>query len=234
MAKGKSLIDWCNREMEFVTSHFCRMGRIPDEYYLANNMIQLLGNNARNKEIIDKATEIVQKWINFEPTTPILGTDDEWDLIAKSSAQEVYANNRYFALFKTVEKKGFEEKVTYSDRNRIECDYGDIGSLQGIKKGTSSFEDYAPFIREKIDELIPITFPYIPEKIKVEISLIKPKDNKLYFHFKTFSRNDGKSIDLHKYFCYAPSLGFKSWEISRDKYIKVFQEYLDGPFWSQM
>lgn len=219
MAKGKSLIDWCNREMDFVKRYFGRMGRVPDEYYLAQDMIQLLGNNARNKEIVDKATEIVQKWINFEPTTPIFGTDDEWDLIAKSSAQEVYANNRYFSLFKTVERKGFEEKITYSDRNRIEYDYGD--------------KDYAPFIREKIDELIPITFPYIPEKIKVEISIIKPKDNKLYFHFKTFSRNDGKSIDLHKYFCYAPSLGFKSLEISRDKYIEVFQKCLDGPFWSQ-
>lgn len=218
MAKGKSLIDWCIKEMECARRKYAR---IPEEYSLAYTLIVRL-SDARNKEIIDKAIEIAQKWILFKPTIPIFGTDDEWDLIAESSTQKVYANNRYFSLFKTVEKRGFEEKITYTDRNRVKID-GD--------------EDYITFIRGKIDELIPITFPYIPEELFVSTRIFyNDKDKRHYIGFKSFKRNDIKreEIPLHKYYCFDSSLGGKSWEISRDKFLEVVQEYIDRPFWGSI
>lgn len=217
MAKGKSLINWCTKEMEYVRRKYIR---IPEEYNLAYSLVLKL-SDARNKEIIDKAIKIAQKWINFEPTTPLFGTDDEWDLVAESPTQKVYANNRYFSLFKMVEKRGFEEKITYSDRNRVKIDWD---------------EDYLTFIRGKIDELIPITFPYTPEELFVSTYIFyNDKDKRHYINFKHFRRNNKKEeIPLHKYYCFDSSLGGKSWEISRDKFLEVAQEYIDRPFWGSI
>lgn len=205
MAKWKSLLDWCKREFEEATKYFVR---VPEEHYLAINMIETLCD-ARNKEIAKKALDICQHWIELEPTTPLRGCDSEWELMEASQDTKIYINKRYSPLFKIVKKQGFEEKITYTDRNRVKFD-GD--------------EDYIPFLREKIDELIPITFPYIPEKIGIEARIIRSRNGRLYFGFHDFSRNGGKPISLDRYFCYDSSLGGKSWEVSKDKIFEVMDD----------
>lgn len=94
---------------------------------------------------------ILNRLIGGKCLSPIEDTDDIWNYCHDrgDTGAKVYKCNRQSSLFKEVGKDG---SVTYTDNNRV--------TKYDIDSGTSWHNG---FVRNMIDELYPITMPYISE-----------------------------------------------------------------------
>ena len=94
--------------------------------------------------------------INYKPLTPIEDTDDVWNEVSPNKdGHKLYQCKRMSSLFKDVYANG---TVEYSDNSRLYC--------VNINKPNDMY--YSGLVIRIIDEMFPITMPYIPGKpIKV-------------------------------------------------------------------
>lgn len=108
---------------------------------------------------------ILNRLILGEPLSPITGEDDEWEDRSYAGMQEgvikEYQNKRMSSLFKYVYADG---TVKYSDVQRVTC----YESSQDDTHGGTSFQ--SGFINRIIDEVKPITLPYVPQHFKVYVT----------------------------------------------------------------
>lgn len=136
--------------------------------------------------------QILNQLIDGKPLTPIEDAPDIWyDVVDTHSGEaEVYRCKRMSSLFKYVYADG---TIKYTDVDRCYCVNTDgIGSY------------HSGLVREIVDELFPITMPYIPDKpfkVNCEEFLTDTKNG----DFDTVGvlsivKPNGKWVDVYRYF----------------------------------
>lgn len=108
---------------------------------------------------------ILNRLIDREPLTPILGEDDEWENVSQMGLRDgcitEYQNRRMSSLFKYVHEDG---TVKYSDIQRVTCYESSHDDVQG------GVPFWNGFVNRIIDEVKPITLPYVPQHFKVYVT----------------------------------------------------------------
>lgn len=108
---------------------------------------------------------ILNRLIDGEPLTPILGEDDEWQDVSQMGLRDgciaEYQNRRMSSLFKYVHEDG---TVKYSDVQRVTCYESSHDDVQG------GVPFWNGFVNRIIDEVKPITLPYVPQHFKVYVT----------------------------------------------------------------
>lgn len=109
--------------------------------------------------------QILNQLILGEPLSPIIGEDDEWEDVSYEGMPEgvikEYQNKRMSSLFKHMHEDG---TVKYSDVQRVIC----YESPHDDTQGGAPFQ--SGFINRIIDEVKPITLPYVPQHFKVYVT----------------------------------------------------------------
>lgn len=194
-----NMTEWAEKEVEIACEKE-RAGQDPSEwdygvacYESALKAYKSLMEDGHSGMSISIAKRILNNLIDGNPLTPIEDTPDVWHerCVFKDEVVENYQCSRMSSLFKYVYKDG---TVKYSDLRRVYCvdkDNPDLSYTNGIAT-------------HLIDELYPITMPYIPgERFKVtcEDFLVDPKNG----DFDTkgilyLDRKDGTREFINKYY----------------------------------
>ena len=153
-----SMSEWARHEIELAIEHEKATAR-PDEldlmgyseacYRSALKAYESLCEDGHSGMSFSLTANILTKLISEQPLTPIEDVPESWSLISDVDGHEKYQCCRQFSLFKDVDKS--TGQVYYHDVNRFIC-YDD--------KGISWTNG---FISQKMHELYPITFPYMPK-----------------------------------------------------------------------
>lgn len=157
---------------------------------------------------IGMTQQILNRLIDGKPLTPIEDTPDIWSDISEYRPEEGYRDyqcKRMSALFKYVYDDG---RIEYKDIDSFYCI--DIQSHVTYHSG---------LVQHLMDEMFPISMPYMPEKpIKVYCSdLLTDRKNGDFDTVAVFYavKPDGEKIEINRYFKEAPS----GWaEIDADEY----------------
>lgn len=194
-----SMMEWAKREVEIA----CKREK-PDRkegewdygcacYESALKAFESLCEDEHSGFSIQMTKQILMRMINGEPLTPIEDTDDIWGECTRYECDyKTYQCKRMSSLFKYVYDDG---TVKYSDNNRIIC--------CDILNPESTW--YNGFVRNIVDEMFPITMPYIPKekpyKVYCEEFLTDPKNG----DYDTVGvlyciQPDGERVDIFKFF----------------------------------
>lgn len=152
--------------------------------------------------------EILNRLINDKPLTPIEDTDDMWNKLDFGSEHDEYVCKRMHGLFKNVYSDG---RVKYNDVNRV------VGV--NINNPDAVFSSNST--RNIVNELYPITFPYMPPnkpyKVYTEDFLYDKNngdfDTEGFFYLIT---PEGKRVEINKFYHY-PARGEKR-KLTKEKY----------------
>ena len=165
---------------------------------------------------IKMAQEILNRLIDVKPLTPIEDTDDVWNLIDNHEDGYIsYQCKRMSSLFKDVYADG---TVKYDDINRSYC--------VNINNQNDTYSSV--LVRRIIDNMFPITMPYMPgEPIKVycEDFLTDKKNGDfdtvgVFYALKT---ENGKQerIEINRFYRAPKDNEECSWvEISKEEYMQ--------------
>ena len=160
--------------------------------------------------------QILNRLIDGNPLTPIEDTEDVWnDITDRHEDYETYQCKRMSSLFKDIYSDG---SVKYSDIDRIECVDFYNGNIY-----------YSGFISRIVDEMFPITMPYLGgETYKVYVSDFLYDENngdfdtiKIHYILKP----DGEKITVDRYFKESDS-GFV--EIDLDEYSERYKRRVNN------
>ena len=161
---------------------------------------------------INITKHILNRLIDGLPLTPIEDTDDIWsDIIDIAGTHGEVANyqcKRMSSLFKYVYADG---SVKYHDNYRITC----------VNADNSSDTYYSGFIANIIDDMYPITMPYMPDgvyRVRVGEFLYDPSNGDFdTIHILGVTKPDGTYEAIDRYF----KEGDHEWiEIELMQYIK--------------
>lgn len=137
--------------------------------------------------------QILNHLLFGEPLSPIIGEDDEWEDVSYEGMPEgvtkEYQNKRMSSLFKYVYADG---TVKYSDVQRVTC----YESSHDDTHGNIPFHN--GFIDRIIDEMKPITLPYVPQHFKVYVTECLYEENG--GDFDTMMIDYGVNVDNHEEF----------------------------------
>ena len=161
---------------------------------------------------------ILNRLIDGKPLTPIEDTDDIWSDITDKGENDDYISYqciRMSSLFKAINSDG---SVKYTDVNRLYCI--NIDTLVTY---------YSGLVANIIDEMLPITMPYMPgEPIKVYCEeFLTDKNNGDFdtvgvFYALKEEKGEQKRIDINRYFREPfenEKENFHGWvEISKEEY----------------
>lgn len=160
--------------------------------------------------------QILNRLIDGKPLTPIEDTVDAWnDITDRHEGYETYQCKRMSSFFKDVYKDG---TVKYSDVDRVNC----VDFYNGNTY-------YSGFIRHIVDEMYPITMPYLGgETYKVYASDFLYDENngdfdtiKIHYILKP----DGEKITVDRYFKES-NHGFV--EIDLDEYSERYEKRVNN------
>ena len=159
---------------------------------------------------------ILNRIINWQPLTPIKDTDDVWyERHNYKDDHKLYQCKRMSSLFKDVYDDG---TVKYSDNNRLYC--VNINNPNDIY--------YSGLVRRIIDEMLPITMPYMPGnpiKVYCEAFLTDKKNGDfdtigVFYALKTENGQQEK-IEINRFFKEPKDNEEYDWvEISKEEYIQ--------------
>lgn len=168
-----NLLDWAKREVEIA----CKKenpNRKEGEfdygcacYESALKAFESLCGDGHSGFSIKITQQILNWMIDGQPLTPIEDTDDIWDECSwDKNGEKQYQCKRMSSLFKTV----------YPDRH---VEYSDVNRYVKIDINNPNSAWHSGLIDRVMEEIFPITFPYMPGKpIKVycEDLLTDPKN----------------------------------------------------------
>lgn len=152
------MLDWAKREVEIA----CKKenpNRKEGEfdygcacYESALKAFESLCEDGHSGFSIKMTQAILNRLLNVEPLTPIEDTDDIWNECSRSKdGPEVYQCSRMSSLFKYVYADG---TIKYNDINRVCC----------VNINDPSTTYILGLVSEIINEMFPITMPYMPGK----------------------------------------------------------------------
>ena len=215
-----SILDWARKEVEIA----CRKEN-PDRkegefdygcacYGSALKAFESLCGDGHSGYSIKMTQSILNRLIDGKPLTPIEDTDDIWDECSRTEDDiRVYQCKRIFSLFKYVHPNG---TIKYKDNDRSYC-----VSIHD-SNNTYSFG----LVTRIIDEMFPITMPYMPSKpIKVycEDFLTDKKNGDfdtvgIFYAIKTKNGQQEK-IEINRFFREPEGNEDGKWtEISKEEY----------------
>lgn len=136
--------------------------------------------------------QILNRLMRGQPLTPIEDTEDIWGggPYENKDGSKEYQCKRMSSLFKRVYPNG---KVTYSDNDRYYAVYSDNPNVPW----------HNGLIRDIIDEMFPITMPYVPgDPIKVVCKefLVDPKNGDYDTIGILYAIKDGEKIEINRFF----------------------------------
>lgn len=194
------LLQWAEKEVELA----CKREN-PDRkegewdygcacYESALKAFKSLTEDGHSGYSIGFTKNILMRLIDCKPLTPIEGADDEWGYRYQREEDgiEVYQNMRMSSLFKNVHPDG---TVTYDDNDRYYC--------EDVSDPHSCWHN--GFVRSIIDELFPITMPYIPTTRPMRVICEEFLTDRKNGDFDTLGvlyviKPDGERIDIFRYF----------------------------------
>lgn len=170
-----SLETWAEKEIEMVCQRernsAAEVGHEEDAEYgiacyrSALKAFKSLLEDGHSGMSISITRQILNQLILGEPLSPIIGEDDEWEDVSYEGMPEgvikEYQNKRMSSLFKYVHEDG---TVKYSDVQRVTCYESSHDDIQG------GVPFHNGFINRIIDEVKPITLPYVPQHFKVYVT----------------------------------------------------------------
>jgi hypothetical protein len=165
------MLEWAKREVEIASKR--ERGDKPEDewdygcacYAGALEAFEVLCRQRHSGMSIGITKHILNRLIEGKPLTPIEDIEDVWRVIDRRENFKEYQCNRMSALFKRVYDDG---KVTYSDTSRIVCVDMHSGSTY-----------YSGLVRGVVNEMYPLTMPYMPKdpyKVYCEDFLADPKN----------------------------------------------------------
>lgn len=146
-------IDWAKKEIEIACDksdeyvQFC--------YASALKAFESLCEDGHSGYTIQMTRHILDRLIKDEPLTPIIDTDDIWNVSIRLESDEgpdasMYQCKRMTSLFKYVHRDGH---IEYRDIDRVICVDVD-----------SEYRYFSSLVGRIIDEKFPIIMPYMPGK----------------------------------------------------------------------
>jgi len=126
-------------------------------YEAARQLVHLFYEQDHSGVSAHLTKRIFNKLVDYEPLSPVTDEDDQWveDVyIGPDSDYKEYRHVRNIGLFKRVFKDGH---IEHNDVERVVC------SLKLSEEPCW----HSGFITHRLNELVPITFPYSSQHIKV-------------------------------------------------------------------
>lgn len=198
-----SLTNWAEKEIEIAIKREVANDPdyIPGEWHYgvacyesAHKAFKSLMEDGHSGMSISITKGILNRLIEGKPLTPIEDADDIWKLSLEEDGYKSYQCIRMSSLFKDVFNDG---AIKYNDVNRVvHVDVKEDGHEVYWSNG---------FITRLIDEMFPITMPYIPEdkpyKVYGRDFLYDPKNG----DYDTMSIDyvytpKGERIEIDRYF----------------------------------
>lgn len=138
--------------------------------------------------------QILNRLVKRKPLVPLTGEEDEWSELEVINGQVYQHNKRYPSLCKKICADG---TIKFSDHNRVSC-YDAILLEDGSRVYWGS-----GIVTRLMDDLYPITFPYMPDELYVAVEeiLSDPRNgdfDTICIHDVQFS--DGSKMNLSRYF----------------------------------
>lgn len=195
-----SLGKWAEREVELACKRE-NQGRKEGEwdygcacYESALKAFKSLLEDGHSGMSIGFTKQILNRMIDNKPLTPIEDTDDVWNKCCweKDNGVKNYQCRRMSSFFKDVYPNG---TIKYSDNDRV----------IGINIDSPNVEWHMGLVSKIIDEMYPITMPYIPAdkpyKVFCEEFLTDPKNG----DFDTVGvfyvvKPDGERVEINRFF----------------------------------
>ena len=181
---------------------------------LGNEHVYVNCDDGHSGFSIKMTQAILNRLIDMQPLTPIEDTDDAWNKCPRiEDGPEIYQCKRMSSLFKLVYTDG---TVEYHDNDIPYCvdiNNPDVTYSSGL-------------VRRIINEMYPITMPYMPGKpIKVycEDFLVDKKNGDfdtigIFYAIKT-ENGEQEKIEISRFFKTQEDLGLGCWEeISKKEY----------------
>ena len=208
----------CQREREFAI----KAGREENAEYgiacykSALKAFKSLLEDGHSGMSISITRQILNRLLLGEPLSPVTGEDDEWEDVSYAGMPEgvieEYQNKRMSSLFKYVYSDG---SVKYCDVQRVICYES---SPDDIHEGVPFRNG---FISRVIDEVKPITLPYVPQHFKVYVTECLHDENGGDFDVMmvdyVVDTDTQEEFPIHRYFKEDPES--RKWvEISNHEY----------------
>ena len=151
------LLDWAKREVELACKRENPERKEGEFDYGCNcyesalKAFKSLCEDEHSGFSIKMTQSILNRLINVQPLTPIEDTDDIWNKVDDTLEIATYQCKRMCSLFKDVYADG---TVTYSDNNYYYC----------VNINDPNYTYTWKTARQIIEEMFPITMPYMPGK----------------------------------------------------------------------
>lgn len=209
-----SMKEWAKKEVELACKH-----ENPDRkegefdygcacYESALKAFNSLCDDGHSGFSIKMTQAILNRLIDMQPLTPIEDTDDTWNICSRlKDGSEVYQCKRMPSLFKYAYGDG---TVKYHDNDLSYCvDINNPNVTYSSRLG-----------EEIIDEMYPITMPYMPGKpIKVYCEDFGNFDTVGVFYALKTENGKQQKIEINRFFKTMENLGLGCWEeISKEEY----------------
>lgn len=220
-----SMSEWAKREVEIACARERLVSKEENEwdygcacYESALKAFNSLCEDGHSGYSIRLTKSILGRLIDGKPLTPIEDTEDVWDDISDISGlrgEKVnYQCKRMSSLFKYVYADG---TVKYSDVERILC----------VDEHNPRNTWFSGKVCKVIDELIPITTPYMPDSKPIKVYCEELLTDRKNGDFDTLGilyaiMPDGKQIDVDKFFKESEN----GWdEINTDEYNERIEKH---------
>lgn len=220
-----SMSEWAKREVEIACERERLVSKEENEwdygcacYESALKAFNSLCEDGHSGYSIQLTKSILDRLIDGKPLTPIEDTEDVWNDISDISGlrgEKVnYQCKRMGSLFKDVYADG---TVKYSDVERILC----------VDEHNSKNTWFSGKVCKVIDELIPITMPYMPDSKPIKVYCEELLTDHKNGDFDTLGilyaiMPDGKQIDIDKFFKESEN----GWdEINMDEYNERIEKH---------
>lgn len=195
------MTEWAENEIKYACERERKASGTPEEewdygcacYESALKAFKSLSEDGHSGMSIGFTKNILVRLIDGKPLTPIEDIEEIWNEChgLRDDVKSTYQCKRMSSLFKDVYEDG---SVKYNDNGRVVCI--DIGSGSAYSNG---------FIRNVIDEMYPITMPYMPAtapyKVYMEDSLYDENNGDFDTMGLLYLINpDGERIELNKFY----------------------------------
>ena len=210
------MLDWAEKEVEIACAREKALSEDSEEwrygcgcYESALKAFRSLAGDGHSGYSIGITKHILNRLIEGKPLTPIEDTPDVWNdrTSINNDGSMYYQCGRMSSLFKDVSADGM---VTYNDVNRVIC----------FDINTPNLTYHNGFVSNIINEMYPITMPYMPGEpfyVAREDFLTDPKNGDFDTMGVLYFTHGDRKQDINRF--------FKETETSWDEITK--EEYLE-------
>ena len=188
-----NLIDWAEKEIELACAAEDESDYGRACYESALKALKSLCEDGHSGFSIQMTKFILNRLIDGKPLTPVEDSADIWNEVCWGGPDKtIYQCLRMSSLFKEINRDG---KIKFHDNDRVVC----------VDIDDPSATYHNGFVRDIIEEMYPITMPYMPSDkpfmVYCETFLTDPKngdyDTKGIIYVK---KPDGERVDVMRYF----------------------------------